>query len=96
MGDFLLKTFFAEEEESNTWHFINILTQLFSYENVKKIVLVADNIELKDEIEINNYHEFKDLFLIKKSDDTHISLPVNYVNIDYPIAYSLGLNRSEI
>lgn len=94
--EFHLKTFFSDEDESNTWHFINILTQLFSYKSVKKIILVADNSELSDEIELNEYTNFKDLFLIKDSDETHISLPINYVNIDYLIAYSLGLNRSEI
>jgi len=95
-GLFQCKAFFADEDESNTIHFIDILEQLFSYKNVKKIVLVADNIELNDEIEMNEYNVFKDLFLIKNSDGTHISLPVHYSNIDYPIAYSLGLNQSEI
>jgi len=95
-GDFQLKAFFADEEESNTWHFINILNQLISDANVRKIVLVADNVELNDEIEMNEYQKFKDLFLIKNSEGTHISLPVHYSNIDYLIAYSLELNQSEI
>jgi hypothetical protein len=95
-GLFQCKAFFADEDESNIMHFIDILEQLFSYKHVKKIVLVADNVELNDEIEMNEYHTFKDLFLIKNSDGTHISLPVHYSNIDCPIAYSLGLNQSEI
>lgn len=64
--------------------------------NVKKIILVADNIELNNKIEINEYHVFKDLFLIKNTHGTHIYLPVNYSEIDNVIVYSLGLNQSEI
>jgi hypothetical protein len=95
-GLFQCKAFFADEDESNIMHYIDILEQLFSYKNIKKIVLVADNVELNDEIEMNEYQTFKDLFLIKNTHGTHISLPVYYSDIDNIIAYSLGLNRSEI
>jgi len=95
-GVFQCNAFFADEDESNIIHFIDILEQLFSYKHVKKIVLVADNAELNDEIEMNEYNTFKDLFLIKNTHGTHISLPVYYSDIDSVIAYSLGLNQSEI
>ncbi|MEI6748276.1 MAG: hypothetical protein WCM93_03860 [Bacteroidota bacterium] len=96
LGEFQLKSFFAEENESTIQHFINILRQLYFNINVKRIIMVADHSELNDEIETNEYHEHKNLFLIKNYNDTHISIPVNYVDIDYLVACSLGLNRSEI
>ena len=95
-GTFLLKSFFADEGESTAEHFINVFQLVCFDKNVRKIVLVEDSPELNDELEKIEHLKEWDLFLIKNYYDSNISLPIKYVNIDYIIAYALGLNENEL
>ncbi|MDH6357985.1 hypothetical protein [Parabacteroides sp. PF5-9] len=94
IGSFRIRSFFADQNETCNEHYINILKDIYRNPRVSRIVMVADNYELNNEILMMN--DSKSLFFLKKYHDTEIEIPVKYVNINYPIAYALGLAKSEI
>jgi hypothetical protein len=95
-GTFLIRSFFADEDETCNEHFVNMLRMVNYSPRVSRIIMVADSSELNFELEMMNEQNEKSLFLIKKYHDTEIEVPIKYVKIDYPIAYALGLNNNEI
>lgn len=95
-GTFLIRSFFADEDEICNEHFVNMLRLVNYSPRVSRIIMVADSPELNFELEMMHELNEKSLFLIKKYHDTQIEGPIKYVNIDYPIAYALGLNNNEI
>jgi hypothetical protein len=64
---------------------------------VSRIIMVADNPDLNFELEMMCEQNKKSLFIFKNHHlHTAIDADVKFVTILYPIAYSLGLNNSEI
>lgn len=96
-GTFLIRSFFADEDETCTEHFINMLRMINNSPRVSRIIMVADNPDLNFELEMMNEQNDKSLFIFKKHHlQTAIDADVKYVTILYPIAYALGLDNSEI
>ena len=96
-GNLIVRSFFADEEESCSMHFINMF-QMLCYDNsVDRIIMVADNTELNFALEVRHKKlwERKSLFFFKDYHNSKISLPIKYVNIAYTIALALGLNSNE-
>ena len=96
-GTFLIRSFFGDEDETCSDHFINMLRMVNYSPRVSRIIMVADNPDLNFELEMMCEQNEKSLFIFKKHHlQTAIDVDVNFVTIVYPIAYSLGLNNSEI
>jgi len=95
-GIFFIRAFFADENETCSEHFINMLRMAYYDAGVSRIIMIADNSELNFELKMMYNQSEKDLFLIKLYRGTKISVPIRYANVNYPIAYALGLNRQEI
>jgi len=95
-GTLSVRSFFADENETCIQHFINMLEMVYNDKNVSRIVMIADNEELNPLLEIIYEQAEKSLFMIKDSQLSQIDIPIKYVKIDYPIAFSLGLNLSEL
>lgn len=96
-GKFLIRSFFADDEESCAEHFIKILRMIKNNPRVSRIILIADNPDLNFELEIMNEQNDLSLFIFKNHhSQTAIDVDVKYMTILYPIAYALGLNSSEI
>jgi|SRR5690606_2802319 len=96
-GTFLIRSFFGDEDETCSDHFINMLRMINHSPRVSRIIMVADNPELNFELEMMCEQNEKSLFIFKKHHlQTDIDADVKYVTILYPIAYALGLNNSEI
>lgn len=96
IGTFAIRSFFADEDETCSEHFVNMLQMVYSSSSVSRIIMVADNADLAFEVEMMYEQREKSLFMLKKYHDSDITVPIQYVKIDFPIAYSLGLNKSEV
>lgn len=97
IGTFVIRSFFADIDESCSGHFINILRSVYSASFVSRIIIVSDNSDLNDELKIIHEEGKKNLLIFKKHRlETAIQVEVTYVNIDYLIGYALGLDRNEI
>ncbi len=98
IGTFRIRSFFADESSSCIEHFIDMFLDVYSDPQVSRIILVADNEELHNLIKEERMLEesTKRFFLLKKSHDSKISLPIYYVDIDNIIGFSLGLSIHEI
>jgi len=95
-GDFFTRAYFGDENETCSEHFINLLEVVNYDRRVSRIIMVADNAELNYQLEMMHEESDKSLFLLKKYHGSEIEVPIKYANIDYPIAYALGLNRNEV
>nr|WP_315159545.1 hypothetical protein [uncultured Flavobacterium sp.] len=99
-GTFLIRSFFGDINETCTEHFLNVFQRLYINTSISRIIIVADNSELNSELEMLYEEQAKSIFFLKKSHNTHIHIPntspIKYVNINYAIAYALGLNANEI
>ncbi len=95
-GTFMIRSFFADENESCSEHFLNLLRMVDYNPKVSRIIMLADSSELNFALEMMHYQNKKSLFLLRKYRNSEISVPIKYVNIDSSIAYALGLNSNEI
>jgi hypothetical protein len=96
-GTFLIRSFFGNEDETCSEHFISMLRMVNNSSSVSRIIMVADNPELNFQLEMLVEEKEKSLLILKKHHlETEIDVDIKNVNIDYPIAYALGLNNSEI
>jgi hypothetical protein len=57
--------------------------------------MVADSEDLNNAFQFSPELLEKNLFLFRDDHDTNIDFPINFVNIAYMIAKSLGLDRGE-
>lgn len=96
IGKFLIRSFFGDIDETCIEHFYNILRMVDNSSRVIRIIVIADNDFLNDQLKYMDFKKEKSLFLIKKYHHTEINVDIKYVNIDYIIADSLGLNKNEI
>ena len=96
IGEFRVRSFFSEDTESCTDHFLNMFEMIYNNKNVSRIILIADNPELNDYLEYFISQELKNLFIFIKSIDSDIFNDLKKVRIDYPIAYALNLKDNEI
>jgi hypothetical protein len=96
IGTFIIRSFYSDETESCTDHFLNMLKIIYNKQNVSRIIMIADNPEINDYLEYINSQNLKSLLMLKKGSDSDIEVDIKYVNIDYPIAFALGLNDNEI
>lgn len=96
IGKFLIRSFWGDIGETCIKHFCNILSMADNSSRVARIIIIADNDFLNDQLEYMEYKKEKILLLIKKYHHTEINVDIKYVNIDYIIADSLGLNKNEI
>jgi len=90
-----IRSFFADEDESCSEHFINMLNLILRNNSVDRIIMVADSIELNDAFRFSPELLEKNLFLFRDDHDTNIDFSIYFVNIAYTIAQSLGLDRGE-
>ena len=90
-----IRSFFADEDESCSEHFINMLNLIHRNNSVDRIIMVADSIELNDAFRFSPELQEKNLFLFRDDHDTNIDFSIYFVNIAYTIAQSLGLDRGE-
>ena len=91
-----IRSFYADEDETCSQHYINMLKRIYYNADVSRIIMVADNAELNLELGMLYEENVKSLFMLKNYRNSKIGVPIRYVNIDYPIAFSLGLNRFEM
>lgn len=96
LGEFTVSAFFADENETCSENFVNILRMVYYNPMVSKIILVADSPELNDELNFMEFSNEKSLFILKNYPDSHIDVPIQYAKIDIPIANELGLSEDEI
>ena len=75
---------------------VSTLINNIGNQNVSRIIMIADNPEINGYLEYINSQNFKSLFMLTKGSNSDIEVDIKYVNIDYPIAYALGLNDNEI
>jgi len=88
-GTFFIRSFFADENETCSNHFVNMLQLIYSSPNVSRIIMVADtnDSELNFELEMMSMeNEMMNL----QGKYWH------YTEIKSQIAYALGLNGNEI
>ena len=90
-----IRSFFADEDESCSEHFIQMLNLIHRNNSVDRIIMVADSIELNDAFRFSPELLEKNLFLFRDDHDTNIDFSIYFVNIAYTIAQSLGLDRGE-
>ena len=90
-----IRSFFADEDESCSEHFIHMLNLIHRNNSVDRIIMVADSVELNDAFRFSPELLEKNLFLFRDDHDTNIDFSINFVNIAYMIAQSLGLDRGE-
>jgi hypothetical protein len=96
IGKFSIRSFWGDIGETCIEHFCNILRMADNSPRVSRIIIIADNNFLNDQLEYMEYKKEKILLLIKKYHHTEIHVDIKYVNIDYIIADLLGLNKNEI
>ncbi len=87
---FFIRSYFADEDESCREHFINMLEQIYNDKNVTRIIIIADNSEINDQLNLMQSESKKDLFMIKNY-HSEINVPIKFFNIDYIIGNLLGL-----
>ena len=90
-----IRSFFADEDESCSEHFINMLNLIYRNNSVDRVIMVADSEELNNAFQFSPGLLEKNLFLFRDDHDTNIDFSINFVNIAYMIAQSLGLDRGE-
>ena len=90
-----IRSFFADEDESCSEHFIHMLNMIHRINSVDRIIMVADSVELNDAFRFTPELLEKNLFLFRDDHDTNIDFSIYFVNIAYTIAQSLGLDRGE-
>lgn len=95
-GTFLIQSFFGDEGETCSQHYMNMLRMVNYSPQVSQIIMIADNRELNDELEGMYELNDKSLFLFKKYRNSEIQVPIKYVNVNYIVAYALGLERDEL
>lgn len=91
-GTFLIRSFFGDEDETCTEHFINMLSMVNYSPRVSRIIMVADNSDLNFELEMMSEQNDKSLFMFTKGSDSSIEVEIKYIPIYYIIAQSLGVN----
>ena len=96
LRNFVIRSFFADENESCSRHFVNMLKIVHSKSNVSKIILIGDSPELNSELKLMLNASDRKFFLFKKSHESFIGLPIQYIDVDYLVAFALGLDSSEI
>lgn len=96
IGNFLIRSFFADENETCIEHFDKILRIVDNSSRTSRIILVSDNEYLNSQLEYIDYKKEKILFMIKKYYDSEITVPIKYVKIDEIIGKCLGLNDDEL
>jgi len=94
-GTFLIRAFFADEDETCSEHFLNLLQIINHNPNVSRIVLFANNSDYNNELEMIIKQKEKSLFLFRQS-GSGISLPIKNINLDLIIPFEFGLTRYEI
>ncbi|MEO1945195.1 MAG: hypothetical protein ABGY11_12915 [Candidatus Thioglobus sp.] len=90
-----LRSFFAAEDESCSKHFTNMLKMIHRNNSVDRVIMIADSVELNNELRFSPELLEKNLFLFRDDHNTNIDFSINFVNITYMIAQSLGLSREE-
>jgi hypothetical protein len=96
IGTFSIRSFFSDENETCTDHFLNMLRIIYNNNRVSRIILIADNPDINDYLEYIISKNLKSIIMLTKGNDSNITVDIKYVNIDYPIAYALNLNDNEI
>ncbi|WP_233901233.1 hypothetical protein [Tenacibaculum piscium] len=96
IGNFLIRSFFAGEDETCIEHFNNMLQIADNSSNTARIVMITDNEYLNSQLEYMDYKKEKVLFMIKKYYRSEITVPIKYVKIDNIIGRCLGLNNKEL
>lgn len=96
IGTFIIRSFFGEEDENCSEHYVNMLRTVNHSPRVSRIIMVSDSLELNYQLEMMHEEGKKSLFLFKKYHESEIGLSIKNINVDYLIAYSLGLKRNEI
>jgi len=96
IGEFLIKSFFADENENCSDHFINLLSKVHNNINVSRIITVSDNPELDYYLNLFFKKGEKSFFLIKSSTESYISTKFTFVGIDELIAFAFGINATEL
>ena len=90
-----IRSFFADEDESCSEHFIQMLNLIHRNNSVDRIIMVADSVELNDAFRFTPELLEKNLFLFRDDHNTNIDFSIYFVNIAYMIAQSLGLDSGE-
>jgi len=90
-----IRSFFADEDESCSKHFTIMFKMLHRSNSVDRVIMVADSEDLNNAFKFSPELLEKKLFLFRDDHDTNIDFPINFVNIAYMIAQSLGLDRGE-
>ena len=90
-----IRSFFADEDESCSEHFINMLNLIYRNNSVDRVIMVADSKELNNAFQFSPELLEKNLFLFRDDHDTNIDFSIYFVNIAYMIAQSLGLDSEE-
>ena len=90
-----IRSFFADEDESCSKHFTIMFKMLHRSNSVDRVIMVADSEDLNNAFQFSPELLEKNLFLFRDDHDTNIDFSINFVNIAYMIAQSLGLDRGE-
>jgi hypothetical protein len=90
-----IRSFFAAEDESCGKHFTIMFKMLHESNSVDRVIMVADSEELNNAFQLSPGLLEKKLFLFRDDHDTNIEFSINFVNIAYMIAQSLGLDSGE-
>ena len=92
-----IRSFSADEsaDESCSKHFTIMFKMLHRSNSVDRVIMVADSEDLNNAFKFSPELLEKKLFLFRDDHDTNIDFPINFVNIAYMIAQSLGLDRGE-
>ena len=89
------RNFLADEYESCSEHFINMLNLIHRNNSVDRIIMVADSEDLNNAFQLSPELLEKNLFLFRDDHNTNINFSIYFVNIAYMIAQSLGLDSGE-
>ena len=90
-----IRSFFADEDESCSKHFTIMFKMIHRSNSVDRVIMVADSEDLNNAFQFSPELLEKNLFLFRDDHDTNIDFSINFVNIAYMIAQSLGLDRGE-
>lgn len=96
IGNFHIRSFFADENETCIEHFGNLLNIVDNFPRTSRIILVADNEYLNSQLEYIDYKKEKSIFMIKKYYNSEITVPIKFVKIDNIIGNCLGLTDDEL
>ena len=90
-----IRSFFVDEDESCSKHFTIMFKMLHRNNSVDRVIMVADSKDLNNAFQLSPELLEKNLFLFRDDHNTNIDCSINFVNIAYMIAQSLGLDRGE-